>query len=91
VVCKRYPSTIADHKEDHRGNTAKFFDPANVRGVCKGCHDAKTGSQHGKGDRTPPKQGLQDGKVLDHGTQVDDDNSIPDFDFTKKPIEPKEE
>lgn len=82
VVCKRKASVIADHIRDHRGDERLFFDPKNVRGICKGCHDAKTGSQHGAGNREPDKQGLVDGKVVDHAPPVDTPSTdLPDFDF----------
>jgi 5-methylcytosine-specific restriction protein A len=47
VVCNHNPSTIVDHVIDHRGDETLFFDPANLRGICKPCHDFKTGSTHG--------------------------------------------
>ena len=50
--CHRYPSTVADHIKDHRGDLVMFFDPKNCRGVCASCHDHKTGTEHG-GNRAP--------------------------------------
>jgi len=55
-VCNHNPSTIADHITDHRGDETLFFDPANLRGICKPCHDFKTGSTHG-GQRKNPGPG----------------------------------
>ena len=68
VVCeKRAASTVADHKIDHRGNLQLFYDPNNLRGVCKPCHDTKTGSSHGGGNREPSLPGLDsNGRVLDY-------------------------
>lgn len=51
--CHRQMSSVADHVKDHRGDWKLFLDPNNVRGVCKPCHDRKTGSMHGGGDRKP--------------------------------------
>src|SRR5882762_6982914 len=44
--CGRNPSTIADHKIDHRGNEVLFWNANNLRGICKECHDVKTGLEH---------------------------------------------
>jgi len=52
-VCNRNPSTIADHIQDHRGDETLFHDPTNLRGICKPCHDFKTGTQHGGNHRNP--------------------------------------
>lgn len=41
------PSTVADHIHDHKGDSKLFFDPNNLRGVCKPCHDERTGGEHG--------------------------------------------
>lgn len=80
--CNRNASTIADHKVDHRGDPVKFFDPKNLRGVCKDCHDVKTGAMHGSGDRQPDKQGLVDGKVKDYAPKADAPSTkLPEFDF----------
>lgn len=37
------PSAVADHIKDHKGDYALFFDPLNLQGLCKPCHDKKTG------------------------------------------------
>ena len=56
-ICNRNASTIADHIRDHRGNLTLFWDPNNLQGICKPCHDKKTGSTHGGGRRAAePKQ-----------------------------------
>ena len=57
VVCERSPATVADHKKDHKGDISLFYDPENLRGVCKECHDKKTGRTQGfgSGDRKPHK------------------------------------
>jgi 5-methylcytosine-specific restriction protein A len=36
------PATIADHIRPHKGNINLFFDPLNLQGLCKRCHDTKT-------------------------------------------------
>ena len=67
--CGRAPSTVADHVKDHRGNEKLFWDFNNLAGKCKPCHDKKTGSMHGGGDRKPeePKP-LENGIVANQGT-----------------------
>lgn len=32
---------VADHKEPHRGDEAKFWDETNVQTLLKSCHDSK--------------------------------------------------
>lgn len=34
------PATIADHDTPHRGDRRLFFDPANLKSVCKPHHDS---------------------------------------------------
>ena len=54
-MCKTHggdESTVADHVRDHKGNTTLFYDTANLRGVCKPCHDKKTG-ETSRGDSDP--------------------------------------
>lgn len=41
------PSGVADHIHDHKGDPRLFYDPNNLRGVCKPCHDERTGNEHG--------------------------------------------
>jgi 5-methylcytosine-specific restriction protein A len=43
-------STVADHIKDHKGNTTLFYDTQNIQGVCKPCHDQKTGMTRGNSD-----------------------------------------
>lgn len=31
---------VADHKDPHRGDAAKFWDRANLQCLCKRCHDS---------------------------------------------------
>ncbi len=64
-VCNRNPSKVADHVKDHRGNEKLFYDPKNLQGVCKDCHDQKTGSMHGKGDRKPAEIYMENGLIRD--------------------------
>lgn len=45
------PSTVADHIVDHEGSERVFFDFNNLQGLCKQCHDRKTGETHGRGGR----------------------------------------
>jgi 5-methylcytosine-specific restriction protein A len=66
--CHRNPSTVADHIKDHRGDERLFWDIGNLQGLCKGCHNAKTGSEHGGKGYTPERPGLVDGKVVDYMT-----------------------
>jgi 5-methylcytosine-specific restriction endonuclease McrA len=43
-----------------------FYSPNNVQGVCKPCHDEKTGSMHGIGNRKESLGGLDNnGRVVD--------------------------
>ncbi len=51
VVCNRNPSEVCDHIQDHRGDEALFYAERNVRGVCESCHDQRTSTEHGSGDR----------------------------------------
>jgi 5-methylcytosine-specific restriction protein A len=48
------PSTVADHIIDHEGDEKLFFEFSNLQGLCKQCHDRKTGKSHGKGGRNLP-------------------------------------
>ena len=41
-ICKRVPSTIADHIVPHKGDWKKFVDISNLEGLCSKCHDEKT-------------------------------------------------
>jgi 5-methylcytosine-specific restriction endonuclease McrA len=82
--CLHNPSTIVDHILDHRGNIVLFFDPGNVHGVCKPCHDEKTGRMHGSGDRKPEQPAIVGGRVRDYASKVTtvDLNAPPStFDF----------
>lgn len=38
------PATVVDHVIPHRGDHGLFWDEGNWQALCKGCHDAKTGS-----------------------------------------------
>lgn len=38
----RTRATVVDHIVPHRGDWAKFIDPANHQSLCKICHDRKT-------------------------------------------------
>lgn len=42
-ICHRQPSTVADHINDHKGNPVLFYSGDNLQGLCKPCHDIKTG------------------------------------------------
>lgn len=66
VECNKRASTIADHVRDHRGDLRLFMDPLNIRGICKPCHDAKTGSQHGS-NRTPQAPPVLNGNIISGG------------------------
>lgn len=34
------PATVAHHRQPHRGDPAKMWDPANLEAVCAGCHNS---------------------------------------------------
>jgi hypothetical protein len=40
------------HKEAHKGDPAKFFDPSNCEAVCKPCHDGELQSEERVGYST---------------------------------------
>ncbi len=75
-ICRRAASTVADHIRDHHGDETLFFDPQNLQGVCKPCHDQKTGREHGQRNREvkrPPAAGPTgladfDYRAVAHGT-----------------------
>lgn len=46
-ICHRVASTVADHIIPHKGVWAAFIDPNNLQGICKSCHDTKTGREGG--------------------------------------------
>lgn len=69
-VCGRAASTVADHVKDHRGNPVLFYDAKNLQGICKPCHDGKTGSMHGGGGRNAPAApALVNGCVRDYALE----------------------
>lgn len=39
---RRTRATVVDHIEPHRGDWAKFIDPANHQSLCDRCHNRKT-------------------------------------------------
>lgn len=42
---------VADHVVPHRGDSARFWDPANLQCLCKACHDgAKQAEDRAAGD-----------------------------------------
>ena len=41
----RTRATVVDHVEPHRGDWAKFIDPANHQSLCKHHHDQKTAKE----------------------------------------------
>ena len=47
VECKRHgrltPATVVDHIVPHRGNEQLMWSESNWQGLCKRCHDKKTG------------------------------------------------
>ncbi len=45
-LCHIAPSTDVDHIEPHKGNRERFWDEANLWGLCHRCHSRKT--QEGK-------------------------------------------
>jgi len=40
---RRVPATLVDHIIPHRGDMTRFWDVSNWQGLCKTCHDIKTG------------------------------------------------
>jgi len=50
--CRRR-ATVVDHAIPHRGDNARFFDPANLRSLCKPHHDRKTARFDGGFGRAP--------------------------------------
>lgn len=48
VLCqaegKLTPATVVDHVIPHRGDMKLFWDKSNWQGLCRKCHDKKTGS-----------------------------------------------
>ena len=66
--CKRHekpgiggnPTEVIDHIIDHKGDPKLFFDPKNLQGACKACHDKKTGlARVGKDYRDPVPTGSE--------------------------------
>ena len=49
VECMRHgkytQATVVDHVTPHRGNMTLFWDKKNWQGLCKSCHDKKTGRE----------------------------------------------
>ncbi|MGL4528197.1 MAG: HNH endonuclease [Aestuariivirga sp.] len=49
ALCKRIEGKsawlVCDHVEPHKGDRAKFFDPANLQTLCKPCHDSEKQKQ----------------------------------------------
>lgn len=35
------PATVVDHKKDHKGDQALFWDESNHQALCKRCHDKR--------------------------------------------------
>lgn len=71
--CNRNPSTVADHIHDHKGDLQLFYDVNNLHGLCKPCHDEKTGSTFGQGGTVlpPAKPSLDSqGGIIDYGEQA---------------------
>jgi 5-methylcytosine-specific restriction protein A len=63
-LCKQHggdASTVADHKKDHKGDPILFYDPANLQGACKPCHDKKTGEDCRKPGGSDPNAPTQTG------------------------------
>lgn len=50
------PSAVTDHREPHRGDLGRFWDPTNHQALCKRCHDQKTAGEvnQRRRDRKPP-------------------------------------
>lgn len=41
--CRQSPTEDVDHVQKHEGDEGLFFSRANLQGLCKRCHSAKTG------------------------------------------------
>lgn len=64
------PSTIGDHIKDHDGDLRVFYDFSNLQGLCKQCHDRKTGETHGAaGKPIEEKPAIVDGHIRDYGEE----------------------
>jgi 5-methylcytosine-specific restriction protein A len=46
-LCSKTPSTIVDHIEPRQARPDLALVRGNLRGLCKSCHDRRTGSEHG--------------------------------------------
>lgn len=57
-------ATTVNHRERHRGDPIKFFDPTGLETVCKPCHDGPIQSEE-KGGRGAPRGCGPDGWPLD--------------------------
>jgi len=56
--CHSRPSTIVDHKIPHKGDRDLFFDPSNLTGLDKQCHDKwKKNMEFGKMDTACTEEG----------------------------------
>jgi len=44
-ICNREASQVADHIQPHRGIAELFWDPKNLQGICKQCHQVKTAAE----------------------------------------------
>ncbi|MGN6549746.1 MAG: HNH endonuclease [Pararhizobium sp.] len=42
-------AAVVNHKRPHKGDTALFFDLANLESVCKACHDALIQREEARG------------------------------------------
>lgn len=49
---RRTRATVVDHITPHRGDWARFVDPANHQSLCKPCHDRKTAKEKAEGQKT---------------------------------------
>jgi 5-methylcytosine-specific restriction protein A len=53
VQCKArgriVPTTDVDHIVPHDGDPVRFWDPANLQGLCHACHSEKTGTEKRQG------------------------------------------
>jgi hypothetical protein len=54
------PASIVHHRTPHRGDWAKFIDPANFASLCAACHDgaAQSAERMGYSDEVDPATGL---------------------------------
>lgn len=49
---KTVAATVVNHVQPHKGDKARFFDPANLQSLCAPCHDGAVQSEERRGYST---------------------------------------